>query len=59
MEKIQHTEQQMALVENYSDAENITALVQKKEQLHTTMEQQEEAWLSLTMEIEELEDELA
>ena len=59
MEKIQHTEQQMALVENYSDAEKITALVQKKEQLHTTMEQQEEAWLSLTMEIEELEDELA
>ncbi|MCK9599455.1 MAG: ABC-F family ATP-binding cassette domain-containing protein [Sphaerochaeta sp.] len=59
MEKIQHTEQQMALVENYSNAEKITALVQQKEHLHMALEQQEESWLSLTMEIEELEEELA
>ncbi len=59
MEKIQHTEQQMALVENYSNAEKITALVQQKEHLHMALEQQEESWLSLTMEMEELEEELA
>lgn len=59
MEKIQHTEQQMALVENYSNAEKITALVQQKEHLHMALEQEEESWLSLTMEIEELEEELA
>jgi len=49
----------MALVENYSNAEKITALVQQKEHLHMALEQQEESWLSLTMEIEELEEELA
>jgi len=59
LEKIEQTEQLMALAENYSNAEKITALVQKKENLHLAMEQEEESWLSLTMEIEALEDELA
>jgi len=59
LEKIQQTEQEMALIENYSNAEKITALVQQKEQLQRSLEEEEESWLSLTMEIEELEEELA
>ncbi len=59
LEKIQSTEDRMALVENYSNAEKITALVQQKENLHAALEQEEESWLSLCMEIEALEEELA
>lgn len=59
LQKIQHTEDQMSMVENYSNAEKITALVQQKAQLHMLLSEQEESWLSLTMEIETLEEELA
>lgn len=52
---IEETEQLMALPENYSDAQKITRLVKQKEQLTAELEKQEEAWLELTMEIEELE----
>lgn len=56
---LQQVEHQMALEENYSDAKKITALVQKKEDLSLKLDESEEAWLVLTVEIEGLEAELA
>ena len=56
LEKVSHC---MSLVENYSDALKITALVDKKERLESELEQSEEQWLSLFEEIEQLEATLA
>jgi ATP-binding cassette subfamily F protein 3 len=50
---------QMALVENYSDAKKITALIEKKQTRQEELEESEERWFLLCDEIESLEAELA
>ncbi|MPM33963.1 hypothetical protein SDC9_80544 [bioreactor metagenome] len=49
----------MGKVENYSDAAKIKSLVDKKLRLEEQMAEEEEAWFSLTVELETLEAELA
>jgi ATP-binding cassette subfamily F protein 3 len=50
--------EQMALVENYSDAKKITALIEKKQTRQEELEESEERWFLLCDEIETLEAEL-
>jgi len=57
-EQIQNVELEMSKEENYSDAQTITALVKKKEDLQSQLHDEEQAWLELSMEIEELEAEI-
>ncbi|MGE4584080.1 MAG: ABC-F family ATP-binding cassette domain-containing protein [Sphaerochaeta sp.] len=56
--EIEAVQQLMALPENYSDADKITSLIQKKDTLSLQLSEQEENWLSLSLEIEALEAEL-
>ena len=56
---INEVEKEMGKVENYSDAAKIKSLVDKKLRLEEQMAEEEEAWFSLTVELETLEAELA
>lgn len=56
---INEVEKEMGKVENYSDAAKIKSLVDKKLSLEEQMAEEEEAWFSLTVELETLEAELA
>ncbi len=56
---IDGVQQEMALKENYSDGERITALIKEKERLEQQLHQAELAWLALVDERELLEREVA
>lgn len=56
---IDGVQQEMALKENYSDGERITALIKEKERLEQQLHQAELAWLALVDEREQLEREVA
>ncbi|MGE4453926.1 MAG: ribosomal protection-like ABC-F family protein [Sphaerochaeta sp.] len=56
--EITHVQEEMGKEENYSDAEIITTLVKKKEELSERLHTEEHAWLELNEEIELLEAEI-
>ena len=58
-EAIKQVELAMSLVENYSDAQKIKSLIDQKNAHELKLMKQEEQWLELTMEIEEMEAQLA
>ncbi|NCC64462.1 MAG: ABC transporter ATP-binding protein, partial [Spirochaetia bacterium] len=58
-EEIKQVELAMSLVENYSDAQKIKSLIDQKNDHELKLIKQEEQWLELTMEIEDMEAQLA